>query len=188
MRKALLLARRRNLHRALASTKSTWTRERPFTRSRQVYATEAGTGVVNNMKDADPSNYRAAIKSVDKNNWEVVTQEELQALENNQVWKMVEHDLLVTATDPLQVEMFFSDYETLSVKNLGNAHKFLGMRINYNDEDGYDIYQEVAIVDMLKELGLENARGTRTHIEDTTNDIVKNDVGLPVCTTAGGVH
>ena len=83
--------------------------------------------------------------------------------------------------------MFTSDLETLWVKNLSNAHKFLGMRINYNDEDGYDIHQEVAIVDMLKELIIENARGTRTPIDDTTNDIPENDVGLPVYTTAGGV-
>nr|CCA26200.1 AlNc14C357G10957 [Albugo laibachii Nc14] len=77
-----------------ASTKSTWTRERPFTRSRQIHATEAGTGVVSNVKDADPSNYRDAIKIVDKNEWEAAMQEELQALENNQVWKMVEHHVM----------------------------------------------------------------------------------------------
>ena len=51
--------------------------------------TEAGTRVVNNVKDADPSNYCDTIKSVDKHNWEGAMQEELQALENNQVWKMV---------------------------------------------------------------------------------------------------
>nr|CCA25837.1 AlNc14C325G10625 [Albugo laibachii Nc14] len=83
--------------------------------------------------------------------------------------------------------MFSSDLETLSVKNWGNAHRLLGMRINYNDEDGYDIDQEVAIVDMLKELGLRNARGTRTPVGDTTNDMPQNDVALSVCTTSGGV-
>nr|CCA26407.1 pol polyprotein fruit fly (Drosophila melanogaster) transposon [Albugo laibachii Nc14] len=72
-----------------ASTKSTWTRECPLTRSRKIHATEAGTGVVNNVTDAGPSNYRDAIKSVDKNKWESAIQDEVQALENNQVWKMM---------------------------------------------------------------------------------------------------
>lgn len=42
-------------------------------------------------------------------------------------------------------------------------------------------------MDMLEELGLENARGTRIPIDDTTNDMVENDAELPVSITEGGV-
>lgn len=73
------------------------------------------------------------------------------------------------------------------MKSWGNARRSLGMRINYNCEDGYDIDHQVAIVNMLKELGLRNARGTRTPIGDTTNDMPQNDVALSVCTTSCGV-
>ena len=38
-------------------------------------------------------------------------------------------------------------------------------------------------MDMLEELGLENARGTRIPIDDTTNDMVENDAELPVSIT-----
>ena len=61
------------------------------------------------------------------------------------------------------------------------AHNFFRTRINYDDHDGYDIDQEVTIVNMLKELGPENARGTRVPVDDSTNDVVENDVMLPVC-------
>ena len=69
-----------------AATKDTWTRERPVTRSRQLdtavtkgskHVTESGTGLVNIVKDADPSKYREAIQSVDKLKWYAAMQEEL---------------------------------------------------------------------------------------------------------------
>lgn len=88
-------------------------------------------------------------------------------------------NLLVTATEPCG-STCFSDLANLSVKNLGIVHKFLGMRISYAAEMDYDIDQELTIVDMLKELGLENAHGTRIPIDDTTNDVVENDVMLPI--------
>ena len=88
-------------------------------------------------------------------------------------------DLLVTATASSLIDMFFADLINLSVKNLAIANKFLGMRINYDDENGYEIDQEVKIVDTLKELGMENARGTRTPIDDPTYDVVENDIVLP---------
>lgn len=55
----------------IASTESIYTRGRPFTRSWQIdraateesnHVTEAETGVVSNVKEADPTNYRDAIK------------------------------------------------------------------------------------------------------------------------------
>ena len=96
-------------------------------------------------------------------------------------------DLLVTATASSLIDMFFADLNNLSVKNLGIAHKFLGMRIKHDDENGYDIDQEVTIVDMLKDLGLENARGTRTPMDDTNYDVVENNIVLPTYATPDGI-
>ena len=79
-------------------TKSVWTRERPVTRSlqyehaisRDIHQTlEVDLVVVNNVNDVDSSNYREAIQSADKSEWKTAMQEELQALEANQVWNMV---------------------------------------------------------------------------------------------------
>ena len=42
-------------------------------------------------------------------------------------------------------------------------------------------------MDMLKELGLRNAHGTRVPIDDTTNDVVETDVMLPVSATSSDV-
>lgn len=85
-------------------------------------------------------------------------------------------DFLLTATEHLQIDMFFSDLKNFTVKSLGIVHEFLGMRINHDDE-------VVTIVEMLKELGLENAHRTRIPINDTTNDVVEDDVMLPICGT-----
>lgn len=92
-------------------------------------------------------------------------------------------ELLVTATGPLQIGMFFSDLKNFSVENLGIAHNFLGTLIHYDDELGYDIDQELTIVGMLKEMGLENAHATRIPLGDTTNGVVENDVMLSIGTT-----
>ena len=49
-------------------------------------AVDVDIGVVNNVTDTDPSNYREAIQSVNKPKWEAAMHEEIQALENNHVW------------------------------------------------------------------------------------------------------
>ncbi|KAG2774050.1 hypothetical protein PC129_g9495 [Phytophthora cactorum] len=51
----------------------------------------------------------------------------------------------------------FGDLALLSVKDLGRNHKLLGMRVNYDDESGYELDQEVNITDMLKEHGVKLA-------------------------------
>lgn len=52
-------------------------------------ALEVGPGVVHSVKEADSSTYREAIQSVDKSKWKQAMQEEIQAFESHQVWKMV---------------------------------------------------------------------------------------------------
>ncbi|POM67581.1 Retrotransposon like protein [Phytophthora palmivora] len=45
-------------------------------------------------------------------------------------------DLLVTGTKQQAVDAFFEELASISVNDLGRAHKFLGVRINYDDESG----------------------------------------------------
>ena len=73
-------------------------------------------------------------------------------------------DLLVTGSDQGSVDSFFDKLTSLSVKDLGCARKFLGMRVQYTDEDGYTFDQEVGIMDMLKEHGLEMGHSVRVPI------------------------
>ena len=63
-------------------------------------------------------------------------------------------DLLVTGTDQSAVDGLFGELGSLSIKDLGRARKFLGMRISYDDDKGYTFDQELGIWDMLKEHGL----------------------------------
>ncbi|CAI5730849.1 unnamed protein product [Peronospora farinosa] len=79
-------------------------------------------------------------------------------------------DLIVTGMDQRAVDNFFGELISLSVKDLGPARKFLGMRIQYEEEKGYNFDQEVGILDMLKEHGLEMAHGVRVPITSDWND------------------
>ncbi|KAG6613467.1 Integrase catalytic core protein [Phytophthora cinnamomi] len=87
-------------------------------------------------------------------------------------------DLLVTGTEQAAVDAFFGELDTLSIKDLGRAHKFLGMRVVYDDTDGYYLDQEVMITTLLKEHGMEHAHGVRTSIGDDSNKCARKDAGL----------
>ncbi|CAI5703653.1 unnamed protein product [Peronospora effusa] len=78
-------------------------------------------------------------------------------------------DLLVTGTEQGAVDEFFMEMSSLSIKDLGVVNKFLGLRINLNDETGYVLDQEVMIDLLLKEFGLDSANGVRTPIGDECN-------------------
>ncbi|KAE8913859.1 hypothetical protein PF010_g4422 [Phytophthora fragariae] len=58
-------------------------------------------------------------------------------------------DLLVTGTQQEAVDVFFEELKSLEIKDLGCAHKFLDMRIEYSDDYGYDLDQEVTIDELL---------------------------------------
>lgn len=66
-------------------------------------------------------------------------------------------DLLATGTDAAAVHRFFASLGSLSIKDLGAVNKFLGMRVEIDNDGGYIIDQENAISDILKEHGLEEA-------------------------------
>ncbi|OWZ03325.1 Copia protein [Phytophthora megakarya] len=94
-------------------------------------------------------------------------------------------DLLVTGTDPSAVGAFFSELSALVVKDLGPASTSLGMRVVYDEECGYDLDQEAAIVEMLRDHGMEFAHGVRTPIGAEWSELQgAEDEVLPL--TGGG--
>ncbi|KAE9076986.1 hypothetical protein PF010_g23685 [Phytophthora fragariae] len=81
------------------------------------------------------------------------------------------HDLLVTGMQQQAVDAFFGELTELSVKNLGPASKFLGMRVTYNEYEGCDLDQELAIEEMLREHGMASVHSVRTPIGAESNEI-----------------
>ncbi|KAE9296392.1 hypothetical protein PF008_g24011 [Phytophthora fragariae] len=81
------------------------------------------------------------------------------------------HDLLVTGMQQQAVDAFFGELTELSVKNLGPASKFLCMRVTYNEYEGCDLDQELAIEEMLREHGMASVHSVRTPIGAESNEI-----------------
>ncbi|KAE9261798.1 hypothetical protein PR003_g33793, partial [Phytophthora rubi] len=93
-------------------------------------------------------------------------------------------DLLVTGMEQQAVDAFFGELTELSIKDLGPASKFLGMRVSYNEDEGYDLDQELAIEEMLREHGMASVHSVRTPIVAESNEIDEaSDELLP---TSGG--
>ncbi|OWZ15004.1 Copia protein [Phytophthora megakarya] len=93
-------------------------------------------------------------------------------------------DLLVTATEESAVDAFFDELAAFSVKHLGRAMKFLGMRVKYDDGTGYDLDQETTIQELMKDHGLENAHGVRTPVGVECNEA--QDPGCEKLPVSGG--
>uniref|UniRef100_A0AAV1T532 Integrase catalytic domain-containing protein n=1 Tax=Peronospora matthiolae TaxID=2874970 RepID=A0AAV1T532_9STRA len=87
-------------------------------------------------------------------------------------------DLLVTATSQDKVEEFFKAMSVLSIKDLGQVNKFLGMRMALKDSKTYTVDQTTAIDEMLNQHGLNAANGVRAPIGDDSNDDVSEGVYL----------
>ncbi|GMF42894.1 unnamed protein product [Phytophthora fragariaefolia] len=62
-------------------------------------------------------------------------------------------DPLVRGMEQQAVDAFFGELTELSIKDLGPASKFLGMRVSYNEDEGSDLDQELAIEEMLQSTG-----------------------------------
>lgn len=94
-------------------------------------------------------------------------------------------DLLATGTDAAAVDRFFTSLGSLSIKDLGAVIKFLGMRVEIDNDGGYIIDQENAINDILKEHGLEDANSTRTPIGADCYEIPATDSALLIDADGG---
>ncbi|KAE9045345.1 hypothetical protein PR001_g2305 [Phytophthora rubi] len=77
----------------------------------------------------------------------------------------------VTGTQQVAVDAFFGELEEFSVKNLGRASKFVGMRVAYDDEHGYDLDQQVMILEMLNDHGIDKSNCVRTPIGPGWNEV-----------------
>ncbi|OWZ16109.1 Pol Polyprotein [Phytophthora megakarya] len=80
-------------------------------------------------------------------------------------------DLLVTGTRQDEVNKFFGELSDLAVKDLGLASKFLGMRVEYTEENEYYLDQEAGISELLREFGMEHVNGVRTPIGIEWNEV-----------------
>ena len=86
-------------------------------------------------------------------------------------------DLLVTESIPRMVELFFEAMACLSIKDLGEVRKFLGMRVSLEDEKTCTVDQQATIEEMLEIHGLKEANGVRAPISEEANE-VGNDLVL----------
>ncbi|KAE9289670.1 hypothetical protein PF008_g25829 [Phytophthora fragariae] len=80
-------------------------------------------------------------------------------------------DLLVTGMEQQAVDAFFGELTELSIKDLGPASKFLGMRVSYDEDEGYDLDHELTIEEMLREHGMASVHSVRTPIGAESNEI-----------------
>ncbi|GMF42843.1 unnamed protein product [Phytophthora fragariaefolia] len=93
-------------------------------------------------------------------------------------------DLLVTGMRQQAVDALFAKLAELSIKDLGPASTFLGMRVSYTEDEGYDLDQELAIEEILREHGMASVHSVRNPIGAESNKIdVASDELLP---TSGG--
>ena len=60
-------------------------------------------------------------------------------------------DLLVTATLQSPVEDFHKAMHSLSIKDLGQMRKFLGMRVDLSEDGEYNLDQQATMKELLDE-------------------------------------
>ncbi|GMF17717.1 unnamed protein product [Phytophthora fragariaefolia] len=75
-------------------------------------------------------------------------------------------------------EGFFVAMIILSIKDLGKVNKFLGMRVHRDEADGYSLYQQAAIEELLEQFGLADANGVKTPIGEESNDAEPHELQL----------
>ena len=85
-------------------------------------------------------------------------------------------DLLVMGTKQSAVDDFFEDMISLPIKDLGIVNKFLGVRIELDDSNGYVLDQELTIDLLLRDFGMESSNGVRTPIGDECNMDDEEDI------------
>uniref|UniRef100_A0AAV1T2U8 Reverse transcriptase Ty1/copia-type domain-containing protein n=1 Tax=Peronospora matthiolae TaxID=2874970 RepID=A0AAV1T2U8_9STRA len=78
-------------------------------------------------------------------------------------------DLLVTGPEQSAVDDFFKDMASLSIKDLWIVDKFLGLRIELDNSNGYALDQEPTIDLLLRDFGMESCNGVGTPIGDECN-------------------
>ena len=79
-------------------------------------------------------------------------------------------DLLATATLPALVDNFFDDLKGLQVKDLGVVNKFLGMRVVYQQENGYTLDHSAMIRELVERHGMTTSNPISNPIAENENE------------------
>ena len=87
-------------------------------------------------------------------------------------------DLLASRTSIAAVESFFTSLASLSIKDLGHVHKFLGMPEELGSEGSCRIDQKEAIKELLRAHGMSYSDPTNTPIGDDCYEVVGEDAAL----------
>ncbi|KAE9047045.1 hypothetical protein PR002_g1253 [Phytophthora rubi] len=88
------------------------------------------------------------------------------------LWNRLMHKTLVEiGQQQSAVNAFFEKLEEFSFKDLGRASEFLGMQVVDDDEHGYDLDQEVMILETLKDHGMEKSNGVQIPIGPDWNEV-----------------
>ena len=79
-------------------------------------------------------------------------------------------DLLATATKSALVDKFFDELKVLNVKDLGIVNKFLGMRIEYPNKEGYTLDHTAMIRELLIRFEMTKCNPVTTPIGDCESE------------------
>jgi hypothetical protein len=78
-------------------------------------------------------------------------------------------DLLVTSNIVKLIDEFVEQMKTFDVKDLGEAEKFLGIRIESETAHGYSMSQKTMIESLIDQFGLKNATPVGTPIAEVVH-------------------
>jgi hypothetical protein len=87
-------------------------------------------------------------------------------------------DLLSTATQTSLVKEFFDEMKTLDVKDLGTVAKFLGIRLELQQDHGYSLDQEHMIRELVESNGMTGSKPIATPISEFGTDELDDEVVL----------
>ena len=94
-------------------------------------------------------------------------------------------DLLATGTSVAAVGSFFTILASLSIKDVGHLHRFLGMQLELGSDGMYRTDQEEAIKEILRADGMSDANPTKKPIGDECYEVVDEEDALLENTSAG---
>uniref|UniRef100_A0AAV1T074 Reverse transcriptase Ty1/copia-type domain-containing protein n=1 Tax=Peronospora matthiolae TaxID=2874970 RepID=A0AAV1T074_9STRA len=99
------------------------------------------------------------------------------------LWSQLLHTRLEEAgfmqsSSPRMVELFFEAMTCLSIKDLGEVRKFLGMRVSLEDEETCTVDKQATIEEMHESHGLKEENGVRAPISEEADKVRKGPVLL----------
>jgi hypothetical protein len=93
-------------------------------------------------------------------------------------------DLLVTSNNQKLIDEFFEQMKAFDVKDLGEAEKFLGIKIESEKSRGYSMSEKTMMDNLVDQFGLKDAKPVGTpiaevvHAAEDMNLLATPDVSL----------